>query len=354
MKPFREVMPDGTVVTGRVQDDAPPEYVRDQAMEQWRRTHPDGPAAARAKEIAADPYATVKLLVGLREPESLRDWVVLAAGGLVATSAGGLGAGALAARVAPSVARAAPLLGSALTSGLITGGRELASGRGGATDALQKGALDAVVSGMLSGAPGVLAHMPIRGHLPVEFNLGLKAAGAPVRAYEWATRAPHEAVAMLSKRLSGAGRHVNVPSLSPTPMTFQDAVNKLVGLAGTKGEGLHGQAYRLARDELAGEMTRLDLYPGMKDAGKVFLDPTVTSEIREVPRMGAKIAEGARKASTSRAAQIGIATGAQMPSGEPGVTMGELAAKRLFLDPIERVGGLVSGHRRSEREGGGS
>src|SRR5207247_1840544 len=123
------------------------------------------------------------------------------------------------------------------------------------------------------------------------------------RTFEWATRAPTEALTALRARLP-AGQWMNVPSISGAKMTADEAIDELKRLTGNE--------YRQARDEIASELSRLDKQrvTGPKPvAGTVFkqrtsperFTPPAEPSGSTMERVAAKAADGL-KSPVARAA----------------------------------------------------
>lgn len=204
----------------------------------------------------------------------------------------------------------------ALGAPAVLGRVATAAGLGGAAGALTDGAagyhalLDGAVAAITEGALSGVSKLP---------KVGLEKTGAPARAFKWATNAPVEAWEALKARLPG-GKWLNVPSLSSSLLTAEEAVKKLAKLT--------GKDYQLAREEIASEFTRLDAQrmTGPKPfAGKVFKGRT--SPERFEPSTLSSVAEAARGALDSNA----VRAGADAIAGTPyeGVPLGAVAAAAL-------------------------
>lgn len=299
MPTFQIVAPDGREfkVTG------PSGATREQALEQvmgskdytegldpYLRNVPQPPDVNQPTKVTGagiDPVRAGKVIVGAEKPESMSDYGLLAASAALPIAGAGMAAGRAAA-AAPSLVRAAaPTVGRMVGAGLVGAGREAAGG-GDAQSVLFSGLLDAVVGGLTEGAMKVAGS----GAKVAGVKLGLKEWGAPVRAFEYASKAPKEVLDTLAERLP-SGKWVNAPSLSKQPMTFKEAVEKLVDAK----QGKKGLDYQVARAEIAHEMNRLDIQrvTGPKPlAGQVFKKGT--SPERFDPSDFSRFAESARRA----------------------------------------------------------
>lgn len=194
-------------------------------------------------------------------PEGVAEHLTQAAVVTPAIALGGAGLGALAESIPAiaNVARFAPAAGRIATSGAVGGGEAAAQGR----DVTMGTMLDAVVAGLSEGAAAALRFAP---------KVGVENVAEPLRAarrgLQWATEAPEKALDIIADRLP-KGRWLNVPSLSDKAMTVKEAVKKLAQQT--------EETYRIARQEIASEMTRLDIQrlTGPKPtAGAIFKDVT--------------------------------------------------------------------------------
>lgn len=199
--------------------------------------------------------------------------------------------------LAPLTAKSLPAR-LAITAGL-GGAEQLASGKG--LEAAGYGALlDAIVAGTMEGAMGAgrLAAGAVgtgARKLAREYLDGQDAAAAAKRGFEWATKAPSEALDALRARFPGA--KVFIPSIDPkAKITLDEAVQSLSQMT--------GNAYKQARAEIAYWMNTLDKQKVPKPkAGQVFkastsperFTPPAAPQGRAIDRAAAGVAEGADK-----------------------------------------------------------
>ncbi len=209
-------------------------------------------------------------------------------------------------------------LGRIAASGLIGGAEAKAQGRSFGYGAL----LDAIVAGMTEGAGTALMKAP---------KVGAEALADPIMraraALRYATEAPDKALAGLRARLP-KGAWLNVPSLSKSRLTVDDAVAKLAKM--------EGNAYQQARAEIASEMNRLDVQrvTGPKPlAGAVFKHET--SPERFTPRSTAlqRVAEQVATLPREQAAPLRAAWDTAMMEDVYGVPLGAIAGAALKEAP---------------------
>ncbi len=165
-----------------------------------------------------------------------------------------MGLGAVASRFLPAAAKAAPLVGRALTSGAIGGGETAAKG-GGPWDIAQSVIVNA---GLSAGGEKVL---------------GAVGSNLPVREL---TKAAEERV--------GKAAWLSIPSLGKAPLSAAEAMEKFAAATGAEKT--------ILRAEIAAELDRVQLTAGVKApmAGALFkklsADPTYF-----VHRVAAKFAD---------------------------------------------------------------
>lgn len=263
------------------------------------------PDATPEKPLGQRPFSEVRKAM-LTPPTGAREVLALP---LIAGSGG-----AAAAVGVPAVA------GRIAASGALGAAQSLARGEG-LGEMGWHGLLDAIVAGVTEGAVSAIAR-------PGGRLLGK--AGAASRAFDWATKAPGEALEAIRARLP-AGKWLNVPSLSSAKLTVQEAVDKLATMTGND--------YQLARQELASELNRLDVQAvtGPKPlAGKVFKDRT--SADRFVPSGFSRVAEAARKALTGPTGRAVADTAAITPyQGIPALALAGAAAPEEFAALAHRL-----------------
>ena len=118
-------------------------------------------------------------------------------------------------------------------------------------DATWGGIVDALVAAGTEGAMGLLPHLRLPRMFGVPSLADLAEKMRSTKAgLQYATERLEAALDVVRARLP-KGKWLNVPSLSATPLSVQDAVNKLKQATGT--------VYQQARAEVAHEMGRLDV-----------------------------------------------------------------------------------------------
>ena len=250
----------------------------------------------------------------LLRPEGLAEHAAQLAVTIPATYLSGAGLGALATKVLPAVAGAAPVIGRVAASAGMGGAEAAARGDSPTMGALIDGVIAALTEGAVSKVSSG-AKLPLIGKVE-----GLMERGAPARAYKWATEAVKEALEPVRARLPKAAR-LNIPSVSKTPITVDEAVKTL----GT----LEGDAYQQALQEIKNEMNRLDIQKWIATlsgefvkgprpyAGTVY-GRSVSPE-RFAPPTSAKVAEAVRPVVTSPGARslADIGTTQKLDGGLP-------------------------------------
>lgn len=149
---------------------------------------------------------------------------------------------------------------------------------GGISDMALNGLIDGMVSALTEGVGGYIAN---KGAKAAESLVSREAAhDAAKGAYQATTDAPKQALDFLRSRVTpkgkGAGKWVEVPSLSNVKMTADDAINLLSQQT--------GKAYEIAREEIASSLKKLDTQTLAKIkpyADQVF--KTMTSPTRVPP-----------------------------------------------------------------------
>lgn len=232
---------------------------------------------------------------------------------------------------------------------------EIGAGAGiGAAQSLARGesgpriAWDAMIDGLLTGATGGLTKLLASGGtIPLtNIGVGLKEWGAPARAFKWASEAPQKALDLILSRVPRGARVLNVPSISPKPLSPEGAVKQLAEMT--------GKEYQIARAELASELTKWDAQiaaggprPG---AGQIF--KKYTAKDRYEPSALSRVAETVRKGVASpvtRAGAAGAALSPLPPDPEFGslpagvVPFGAVADRILSHSP---AGKMISGEER--------
>lgn len=249
---------------------------------------------ARAGESLAK---TGRVALGLDEPQSLADLALQVMGtGKV------IGAGGAALRGATGLPAA---LGRILSAGGLGAGQAAAQGR----DVTWGAMLDGIVAGLTEGG----AALAKGGRIPFT-KLSLKDAGAPARGFEYASRAPREALDLIRSRLP-SGAWVQAPTISATPMTPEQAVRRLADMT--------GREYQMAREEIAREFSRFS--GGDPKAGEWFRQ--FTSESRFPASGAAELAERARRALDEAPLRGGL--DALMTADKGGVPLGALGLSAL-------------------------
>lgn len=174
-----------------------------------------------------------------------------------AIAAGGEVAGGL------SAIKAAPAVGRAITSGLVGGAKAASEGKGAggiAWDAV----VDTLVGGASEGAASLATHLkvPFTGMRSLA-EAGEKVPGAK-KGFEGAGKALEKARDLIASRLPKTAS-LNVPALSNSPMTLQEAVKSL--------QGLKGEQYQIARQQLVHALNENDkqmIARGVKPLTKPF------------------------------------------------------------------------------------
>lgn len=284
------------------------------------------------------------------KPQGFTEHAVQAAVTAPLIAGGGAGVAALTKAsgiAAPWMAAAAPAIGRMFASGAI--GAVEGGARG---DTLKGMGMDALFDAAIAGLVGeVLPAKLISGlklpFLPESTRLkGLAEAAAPAKAYKWATEAVDTAVDAIKGRIPKSTK-LNVPSLSPTPISLEEAAKKLATM--------EQAAYTQTRSEIIGELNRLDkgrTVGGMKPGGTYGPVPVsppyagsqvqkMTSPRRFAPKAGAKVAEAAEGALTDanvRAAMdaLGLMDVGGIPAGALPIAAGASKVGGLFSQNRER------------------
>lgn len=265
----------------------------------------------------------------LTRPETPLDYAIQTAVTAPTIALGGAGLGNLAARVAPrAIAAAAPAVGRIATSAGIGAGQAAARGE----DATIGGLIDAAVAAVGEGVAGAAGKVASKVAEPVLSQ----AAGL-----KYATEAPGKAYEFLKDRLP-TGKWLSIPSMDTAKLSFEEAVKKLATMT--------GDAYRVARAELAGELSRLDIQrvTGPKPlAGSVFRGLTSDQRREMAASPFRQFAAGLMRLLQNEGARgaMDAAMIAPAPEPAPPVPMGALATKWA----ADAVGGLLPFAVRVER-----
>lgn len=247
-----------------------------------------------------------------------------AAASTVATLPLTAGAGTLAAKAIP----AAPKLAAAGGRALAAAGSSIANKMLGGRDVdPYEGLVDLAVSASaeaVGGAGGKAA------------GKALLKSGAPARAFEYATKAPQEALNAVAGRLMKA--KIIIPSLDASKkLSWPEMIERLSKVTGSQ--------YRIARAEIADAMRRADTQTLRPHAGQVFKE--LTAKRRFEPGAFAKTAERVRRGASPGLVRAGADTAAVSEADEglpAGVVAGSKAAE--FASALPVVGPWV---RRAEQ-----
>jgi len=246
--------------------------------------------------------------------------------------------GAQAAVAAPAIYLAGAggaAMGLPAVAGRIAASAGLGAGQSAARGESAAGvAWDGVLDGLVAaGTEGLISGMASGAKLawPFKLNIGLGALGAPARAYQWALKAPEQALEFIRSRVPTGARVLNVPALGAKPLSPDGAVKALMDPA------LPDKTYRMARAELASELTKWDaqLSAGgpRPSAGAVFKE--FTAKKRFPPSTTAKLAEGTRKTIASPGTRS--AADAALTEDVEGVPIGAIAGAQAFGPVARRV-----------------
>jgi len=212
-------------------------------------------------------------------------------------------------------------LGRIATSAGIGGARSLVEH--GMSDAGLTTLLDAAVAGVSEGMLGGAGKLASK-------------LGKSVRGFDYATSAPGKALDLLRDRVLG-GKFV-IPSFGADKITIDEAVKKLASMT--------GPAYRVARDEIAAVLKRIDTnkmqgLPG-KSAGRIFLDETSKKRFG-APSTFAEVANAAGKALKSPVTRgaADVAVTSPMDDERSGIPIGLPMLERV-AEHVRSIPGLLS------------
>lgn len=275
-----------------------------------------------AKELpgrfAESAKKTGRVALGIDEPKDMTD----AALQVMTTAPITAGGGAL--------LKAAPWLGRVLASAGIGAGQATARGES-SVGGSGKGALGALTAETLASLLG-------RGRIPLpRKDLSLWESGTAARAFDRATKSPADALENIRAMLPvNVGPWMNVPAISGTMLTPDQAVKGLVKLEGNE--------YRMAYEQIVNELNALGKSGFGKKAGDFFRE--FTSESRFQPPRRSQVAEKIRSSLTPdkdltnpplRAGLDALSSVEKM-----GVPIGPASALGLLGASPESLGSIVS------------